>query len=91
MTISLESDNFSWNYNAPLKGKMVDLQLPEAVNKIYESADFPQVEFLLNGIKGASDARSYQQLMTAQSRDRGLWFKNPAFEQRSWEWLAIKL
>lgn len=90
MRISLENDNFSWYYNAPLKGKWVDLQLPDAVNKIYESADFPRVEVFLDGIKGASDARSYQQLMTAQSRDRGLWLKNPAFEQRSSERLTVE-
>lgn len=90
MTITIDNNNFSWSYSAPLKGKIVDLQLPDAVNKVYESSNFPQVDIFFDGIKGASDTRSYQQLMTEQSRDRSLWLKNPAFEQRSWEWLTIE-
>lgn len=90
MTITIDNNNFSWSYSAPLKGKIVDLQLPEAVSKVYESTNFSQVDFFLDGINGANDTRSFQQLMTEQSRDRSLWLKNPAFEHRTWEWLTIE-
>lgn len=91
MAITMYSNDFDWYYNGPLQGKIVELQLPEAISKVYDSTDFTLVDVFLEGIKGASDNRSFLQLSAEQSRDPSLMLKHPAFEESYFEWLTIYL
>lgn len=91
MTISMGNDNFHWGYNAPIKGKIVDLQLPDSISKIYEDADFGEVYLDLDGMKGASDYASFLKLDADFRRDKSVLLKNPAFEELYHEFLVIEL